>query len=839
MFKPHQTIFKLSQTSSNSINLQTFSNHFKPLTFMKKRFLLLAALATHGWAQAQVNRAPAYPLITHDPYFSVWSTTDQLTSSPTRHWTGTDQPLFGVLTVDGVNYRFLGQEAKGYDTILPTADEEGYSVKYSESEPKSGWNTLNFSDSDWKSGKAPFSDDKNQAATHWDSKNLWTRRTFDLKQVPSEPVFLKLQHDDNVEVYLNGEQIYSHKGWIHKFEYISLKSKLKAGKNVLAIHVANTAGGAFLDAGLVKEKVSKEQVSLQTAQQKKVEFTATQTKYSFICGKVDLDVTFASPLLISDLDLYARPVTYIVYRVKANDGASHQVNFYFGASSNLATNVPTQAVTATTASTNEYTALKTGTKEQPILKKRGDDLRIDWGYFYVAAPKSSQAVQTISAMPSLKGQKSSVSEGKSLFLNTTVNLGSVNATPREQYLMVAYDDIESIQYFGQNLKPWWKESGSTIEKELSKAVTEYQSVLEKCESFDKQMFADAKKAGGEEYAKLCVLGYRQSAAAHKLVKSPQGETLYLSKENFSNGCINTVDVTYPSAPLFLIYKPELLKGMMNGIFQYSESGKWKKPFAAHDLGTYPLANDQVYGEDMPVEESGNMLILTGAIAKAEGNAEYARKHWKTLTTWAEYLLKDGFDPANQLCTDDFAGHLARNANLSVKAIVGLGCYAMLAEQLGEKATAEKFRKSTEEMVQKWMEIADDGDHYALTFDKKGTWSQKYNLVWDKVLGLKLFPKSVYDKEIKYYLTKQKPYGLPLDSRKSYTKSDWIVWTATLADNQKDFNALIEPVMKYAGETTSRVPMSDWYETTDGQKVGFQARSVVGGYFMKLLEQKMK
>lgn len=815
---------------------------------MKKTCIGIVLFVMTAVARAQDFRAPAYPLITHDPYFSIWSASDRLTATPTRHWTGTDQPLLGMIKVDGLFYRFLGREDAGYKTVLPAADEKGYEMAYVESAPEASWKETGYSDDSWKRGKAPFSDDEITAGTVWKSRDIWARRTFTVNGTRSQPLFLKLQHDDNVEVYLNGVMIYERKGWTGKYVYIPLEGEKRAalhtGTNVLAIHVANTAGGAWLDAGIVEKAVTPAEAAVTEAEQKSVTVKATQTRYEFICGKVDLSLTFTSPLLPDDLDLLSRPVSYVAASVESNDGQSHAVQLYFGASTDIAVNTSPQPVKADRYSADGLAILKAGTVEQPVLKKKGDDLRIDWGYMYVAAAGKNitQSISTVvSASALFSGAVSGARmEGKHLWLNTVANLGSVSGSPKEQLFLVGYDDIYAIQYFQTNLRAWWRDKpGASIEKELSVAASGYADVIKRCAAFDQRLYSDAVAAGGEKYARLCELAYRQSVAAHKLLKSPQDEILFLSKENFSNGSINTVDVTYPSAPLFLAYNPKLLEGMLNGIFYFSESGKWTKPWSAHDLGTYPLANGQTYGEDMPVEESGNMIILTAAIGKVEGNADFARKHWKTLSTWAGYLEKEGFDPANQLCTDDFAGHLARNANLSVKAIVALGGYAQLAAQLGEKETADKYRTIAKDMALKWIGMADDGDHYALTFGGKGTWSQKYNMVWDKVLGLGLFPPSVYDKEVAWYLTKQNKYGLPLDSRRGYTKSDWITWTATLAQDRQGFDALIDPVYRYVNETPTRVPLSDWHETDDGRQVGFQARSTVGGFFIKVLADKIK
>jgi hypothetical protein len=376
---------------------------------------------------------------------------------------------------------------------------------------------------------------------------------------------------------------------------------------------------------------------------------------------------------------------------------------------------------------------------------------------------------------------------------------------------------------------------------LCRAAAEREEIRRRCEAFDTDLMEDARNCGGEGYARLCALSFRQCLGAHKLAADFDGSPLYMSKENFSNGCINTVDVTYPSAPFFLLFNPELLKSQLTPIFDYALSPRWKFPFAPHDLGIYPLANGQAYGggetsekDQMPVEECGNMLILTAALVKAEGSPDYARKYWVLLQRWAGYLKEHGLDPGSQLCTDDFAGHWEHNANLSLKAILGLASYAQLAGLLGKQAEAAEFRTLAEGMARQWVVMAEDGDHYRLAFDKPGSWSQKYNMVWDRLLGLDLFPPEVCRKEWAFYRDKQNTYGLPLDGRSAWGKLDWTVWTASLAEDHTQFLAMIDPLVRWAHETKDRAPLADWYATDTGKKEMFQARSVVGGLFIRLL-----
>ncbi len=591
------------------------------------------------------------------------------------------------------------------------------------------------------------------------------------------------------------------------------------------------------------------------AEQRSRQVLPTRTIYVMQAGGVELTVTFLNPLLPEDLEVLSRPLAYVIVGARSTDGATHPVELYLDIGGEWATDTGEQEVVWARPRVQGVECLKIGTASQHALARSGDNIRTDWGHCWLAVAADGR--QSCAVQPDPEMRAGWVASGRlseeddqdmprPAFTNhpkmgAAIALGQVTAATVEGTFIVAYEDIWALEFMQRRIRPYWQRTGLGFAAMLKDAIARQGELRARCEAFDADLLARCEVAGGAAYRDLCAASYRQAVAAHKLGADFDGSPLFFSKENFSNGCVATVDVTYPSAPLFLMVNPTLLEGMVTPVLQYAASPRWRFAFAPHDLGTFPLANGQVYGggeaserDQMPVEECGNMLLLIAAICQAHGSAVYAGGHWPLVAQWAGYLIEKGLDPDNQLCTDDFAGHLAHNTNLSIKAILGIGAAARLAGQLGHAAEAAAWRAAAEGMAKQWQMMADDDGYFRLTFDGAGSWSQKYNLVWDRMLGLDLFPATVARREIASYRQRLNRYGLPLDSRKTYTKNDWILWTASLAEKREDFEALLAPVMTWLAEAPDRNPMTDWYDTVSGKQQGFQARSVVGGMFIQAL-----
>ena len=562
--------------------------------------------------------------------------------------------------------------------------------------------------------------------------------------------------------------------------------------------------------------------------------TAFSTTYEYIANGAKITLIFTSPIIPDDLYMLSRPISYLEVIKGSADGKRHDMTVRIEVSEEICMNLRgDDEVTDEIIELGKYSSVKMGRKDQKLLSRDGDDLRIEWGYFYLTGVGKAYSRKDPEGMA----------------------FAGINADVKSSAVFTfAYDDIESMVYFGKHLKSYWNKDGAKITDEIFKAHGDYRIVKSKCDRMGDKLFCDATRAGGEKYAEICELSFRQAISAHKLVLDENGEVLFISKECYSNGCAATVDVSYPSIPLFLIYNPELVKGMMRPIYKYAASPEWVYDFAPHDAGRYPWVNGQVYGgnrleKQMPVEECGNMLVMETTVAIATRDASFAAQHMDILDQWVKYLIEKGRDPENQLCTDDFAGHLAHNCNLSLKAIMGIAGYGILKGMLGDKRARRKYISMAREMALDWAERASNGDgSYRLAFDKPGTFSMKYNIVWDKLFGTEIMPETVIQSEVASYRRHTDPYGLPLDNRKPYTKSDWLIWTATLASDRETFEEMLSHLWDAYNKMESRVPMTDWYYTVTGQhktylsgsekiEKSFRNRTVVGGHFIKLLDYK--
>ena len=563
--------------------------------------------------------------------------------------------------------------------------------------------------------------------------------------------------------------------------------------------------------------------------QKNLEINALTTDYIFEGAGIKLSLGFMSTLFPSDLKLMSRPVSFMRACFVSTDGKEHDVSFKIEVSEEICLDKAGEHPIdgKIIVMRDGHYAARIGSAVQNILNRSGDDLRIDWGYFYLSCDNTAASY--------------SIDEHDGMTyasIETPVGQSFV-------YFAFAYDDIYSINYFGTQLKSLWNKNGEKIEDAIVSGLYDAKELWSRARGFSDALYESAEKAGGTEYAELLSLAYRQAIAAHKLVVDSDGELLFISKECFSNGCAATVDVSYPSIPLFLYYNPELVRAMMRPIYKYATSDKWCYEFAPHDVGQYPLVCGQVYAGNrleyqMPVEECGNMIVMEACAAIASGSADFAMSHFELLEKWCKYLIENGNDPGNQLCTDDFAGHLAHNCNLALKAIMGIMGMSVLCDMADMPQESEKYKGIATDMAEKWCINAANGDgSYKLAFDQPDTFSMKYNAIWDKLWGTGLFPSDVIKSEFDSYKKHTNKYGLPLDNRADYTKSDWLLWTATFAETKEEFEKFISPLWLAYNDTPNRVPMTDWYFTSDSKLRGFIHRSVIAGLFIKLLHESGK
>ncbi|EIN10412.1 DUF1793-domain-containing protein [Punctularia strigosozonata HHB-11173 SS5] len=596
------------------------------------------------------------------------------------------------------------------------------------------------------------------------------------------------------------------------------------------------------------------------AVQKSLEFTSTQSIFVLDAGPVELTANFFSPVEPTDLVKQSLPFSYLSLSAKSTDGGSHSVSVYTDISAEWVTG--DNSLTANwTTTTDSIITHQVQLESQTVFGEVSDHIQ-QGSAFYSTDSTSGTTFQT--------GQDVVV---RAQFINDGVlantqdtnfravsddwpvfafakNLGTVSSTSTAPVVFsVGHVRDPAIEYIVaggalQNRSLFFWSHFSTVASAISSFLGDYSAALSRAQTLDAKIQSDGS-AISADYASIVALSTRQALGATEITLSKNtdgsfntNDVLMFMKEISSDGNVNTVDVIMPAWPIFLYLNPALGKYLLLPLFEYQATGQYPNKWSVHDMGaSYPKALGHNDGNDepMPVEESGNMLIMTLSYTQKANDNSLISTYESLLDQWTQFLITDSLIPANQISTDDFAGSLANQTNLAIKGIIGIKAMSVVADRLGDSAKSSNYSSIASSYVTQFQTLATSktGPHLTLSYNDDASWGLSYNLYADKLLETNLFPASIYSEQTAWYPTVAQSFGVPLDTRHTYTKSDWQIWTAAIATETSTRDLFISSVRKYAADGESSQPLGDWYETTNGAVEGFRARPVVGGHFALL------
>ena len=619
--------------------------------------------------------------------------------------------------------------------------------------------------------------------------------------------------------------------------------------------------------------------------------TATQSIFALTGGGVKLTVDFLSPVEATDLKRLSMPLTDVSVTAVSADGATHSVSVYFDISAEWASGNETAYVNwkPETIALNSDGAAASGSLSAWTIKPTHPTVFqqtgnfADWGTVLWATQSGNGL--TVQSGQDVVVREQFLEHG--VLTNTddtnqprAINneyptfgfaraLGFVGKTATKPFtVLIGRVRTPAINYLGTSIASLWTKYFPSYEAMLAFAYKDAASAIKRADAFDTNLANASAAIGGPDYAALTALSLRQAFAATELTGTIKNPYMFLEEISSSDN-VQTVDVLFPAMPAFLYTNPELVRYLLEPVIDYAASGQWPALYSPHDLGQlYPNASghNDGGGENMPVEETANMLIMADAYMQrvsASEAAAYANAHYALFKQWADYLLtvpagvtySNAVDPQYQNQTDDFAGSVAHSVNLALKGISGVAAFGQIASMAGVTADATYYTNQAQAGIQTWAQLSQNtaGTHLLHTYreaantyspdttgEADSDWVLLYNAFPNNLLHLNLIPGYILTEEAAFFATQEQPLGVPLQPEplngSTIAKSDWNLWTAAALQSASLQQAIIGEVYDFANTNQSGNPFPDLYDPTGRTSYtnGFEARPVQGGLFAPLL-----
>lgn len=573
-----------------------------------------------------------------------------------------------------------------------------------------------------------------------------------------------------------------------------------------------------------------------------------------------MKITFLSPVAPKDKKRQSMPVSYMTVEVESTDGNTHDVSIYTDVSAEWASGDRDQVAEwsqgVARGASSDVTYHKFWRQLQQEFSEDGDQAA--WGNWYYATENGDDVTYQSGAHTKVRqefidnGSLSDSNDTNFRAINDDFpifafvkDLGSVGSDPVDTVFTINLLQENSVQFNPgggmKSIPAFWRNTYGDEVSAITAFYDDYEGAVQSTSALDSKIASDALAVSGQDYVTITTLAVRQALAAVQIAGTESENYMFL-KEISSNGNFQTVDVVFPFHPILLYLNPDWMKLLLDPLFINMEA-EWPQPYAIHDLGVhYPNATGHADGIAalQPLEESGNMLIMTLAYAQRTGDTQYIDQHWEILSEWADWLISNNtVIPFNQISTDDFAGPLANQTNLALKGIIGLQAAAMMANLTGHEDASERYGSTAQDWIGQWEDLAvsksANPPHTTLNYGADDSYSLLYNMYGDALTQTNIVPKRIYEMQSKFYPTVEQKYGVPLDTRDLRTKNDWEIFCAAIAS--KETSAMfLRDIVKFINQTPTSGPASDLHRVNDGTYspgTTFRARPVVGGWFALL------
>ncbi|KAJ3478653.1 hypothetical protein NLI96_g9611 [Meripilus lineatus] len=545
-----------------------------------------------------------------------------------------------------------------------------------------------------------------------------------------------------------------------------------------------------------------------------VQFSSTQTIYSFQAGNVTLKVTYLSPIEVKDLARQSLPFSYVAFEATSNDQRDHNIQVYSDISAEWCSGDRSSLVIWNTGSTAKNTYHRVQLQNPTPFAEHQDQAEDATVYFSMPkGPKSSarinidnvcrsQFVQTGSLSGSDSVPPGIISEPFQVF-SFAMDLGNITgtSTPIVWSLGVVrnvtiYSNVEAENR--QMRYPYYVTRWSNVLDALDYFAGDFSNALNRATDLDNQV-SRAANSRSNNYEYLASLAMRQTIGSIEVTISKGNDGNWnmsdiqtYMKDVGSSRRVNPVEVLFDSLPFFLYMNSSYCGHLLSPLLEFQNSRRWSQPYAARDLGKTTL----IISADMPHDEGidRNMLIMAFAHASAAFDKSLITQHYDLLKNWANYLVDHSMNPLNQSSPE--TGGLSNSTNISLKGILGIKSMSGISRMLQNSNDAGYFSHIASTYAASWHSNAltpeSENQHVLPNFgDPSSAWSLAYNFYADRLLGLDIIELNVYQQQSAYYdQLFSTMSALPVNSMSAGMNFAWTMFAAATVTDSTIQNQLI-------------------------------------------------